>query len=700
MILLRTLRCLLPVLLVAAMTVFAQQDDPTPHSDARLVSERTSIKAGKPFWVGLYITLDKGWHSYWKNPGDSGTPPIIDWELPIGFKAGEIQWPTPGLIRVPPLAAYGYEKEVLLPIRIDPPEELRPGTSISLKGKVDYVVCEEECLPAAAELNLKLPVRNSETVADSRWQEKFEATRLKLPGTAQGWLVNASSNSDEYVLKLRPASRVDLDGTHFFAADPGVINHAAPQSFKRSGDSFEVSVKRSEFASGAADRLRGVLVMPRSSGAPAVELDVPVVNAKPAAASTGEGKLTLTFALASALAGGLILNLMPCVFPVLSLKVLSFVQHGGSDRRRVRTRGLAFVAGLMMSFLAIAGVLLALRAAGRGIGWGFQLQSPLFVAALAMLFFLMALNLLGVFEIGLTLTRLGKFGGTDSYVGSFATGILAVVVSTPCTAPFMGAALGFALAQSGLRAVLIFAALGAGMALPYLVLAMRPSLLNRLPEPGAWMKRLKQFLAFPLFATVIWLAWVLGHQTGINGVAQLLAALLAVASAVWLWRAKHVAARIAGLAIVLVAAAAVVLASGNRARSAVPVSREGSVQWEKYSHDRVAELRSQGRTVFIDFTAAWCITCQVNKRTTLKQDSVEQAFKNRNVALLVADWTNSDPEITKALQAFGRSGVPLYVMYNGNSEPLILPEILTEGLVLNALSSVQSAGIPNSSISE
>jgi thiol:disulfide interchange protein len=700
MILLRTLRCLLPVLLVAAMTVFAQQDDPTPHSDARLVGERTSIEAGKPFWVGLYITLDKGWHSYWKNPGDSGTPPIIDWELPIGFKAEEIQWPTPGLIRVPPLAAYGYEKEVLLPIRIDPPEELRPGTSISLKGKVDYVVCEEECLPAAAELTLKLPVGLSEAVVDDRWQAKFEAARSALPVRAQPWTIEASKAADGYLLRLQPGDRVNLETAHFFAADPGVIDYAAPQEFKRSGDSFEVSVKRSEFASGAADRIRGVLVMPRSSGAPAVELDVPVVNAKPAAASTGESKLTLTFALASALAGGLILNLMPCVFPVLSLKVLSFVQHGGSDRRRVRTHGLAFVAGLMMSFLAIAGVLLALRTAGRGIGWGFQLQSPLFVAALAMLFFLMALNLLGVFEIGLTLTRLGKFGGTDSYVGSFATGILAVVVSTPCTAPFMGAALGFALAQSGLRAVLIFAALGAGMALPYLVLAMRPSLLNRLPQPGAWMKRLKQFLAFPLFATVIWLAWVFGHQTGINGVAQLLAALLAVAIAVWLGRAKHVATRIAGLAIVLVAAAAVVLASGNRARSAVPVSREGPVQWEKYSHDRVAELRSQGRTVFIDFTAAWCITCQVNKRTTLKQDSVEQAFKNRNVALLVADWTNSDPEITKALQAFGRSGVPLYVMYNGNSEPLILPEILTEGLVLNALSSVQSAGIPNSSISE
>jgi thiol:disulfide interchange protein len=406
---------------------------------------------------------------------------------------------------------------------------------------------------------------------------------------------------------------------------------------------------------------------------------------------------TLLFALALAFAGGVILNLMPCVFPVVSLKVLAFVQSAGDDPRRVRRHGLTFAAGVLVAFWALAALLLVLRAAGEEIGWGFQLQSPGFVAAMAFLLFGLALSLAGVVEIGTSLTRVGGTGSAG-YRSSFMNGMLATVVATPCTAPFMGAALGYAMTQSAGAAMLVFTALGAGMAAPYVALSTFPSLLRVLPRPGLWMVRFRQLTAFPLFATVAWLAWVFGHQTGIDGVLRLLLGLTLLALGLWIWgqwvtlsaaeRTKWIA-RTAGAGFI--AGGLALAATSAPAATAAPSSPAEGIAWESYSEARVAEHRAAGRPVFIDFTAAWCLTCKVNERIAFSSNEVQQLVKARNIAMLKADWTSKDPAITRALAAFGRNGVPLYVLYEADpaAQPRLLPEILSPGVLLNAFSKVQ-----------
>jgi len=698
-------------------------DDPSPHSEATLVSEQAAVTPGEPFAVALRLEMEEGWHSYWTNPGASGEPTSIDWSLPDSYETGGLQWPYPHRIEFGSLTSYGYSDEVFLITTVTPPDTLTPGTTATLSGRAEWLICEEICLPAHSDVELTLPV-TEEAPAATEWASDFEAARAKHPKSVGNWSVGAGRGGDRYrlILGAPDGMRPDLEGAYFFPTEKSVLDPGAPQPVTRDGGTYTISLQRSEYAQAPADRLRGVLVAPEgTSWAPdqdvrAMQVDVPVdstlsvADVAGAGSSSAGGGLSLPWALAFALVGGLLLNLMPCVFPVLSVKILGFAEEAGGKARAMRRHGLLFGAGVLVSMWVLAGGLLALRAAGSQIGWGFQLQSPVFIALMTMLFFGIGLNLLGAFEVGTTLMSWGGRMQTAAASGTgnlsaFLTGVLATVVATPCTAPFMGAALGVALTLSAAGALLIFTALGVGMATPYVVLSMTPALLDRLPEPGAWMETLKQAFSFPMFATAIWLVWVFGRQTSNGGVAFLLAGLLLLGVAAWIvhrWSAPQLsrtatlvtrglagAALVGGIAIAVIGAGSAPQTNASAASTDNAPSTEAA--WRSYSPETVESLRAEGRPVFVDFTAAWCLTCQVNKRRVLTAETVQNAFDDKNVALVRADWTNRDPEITKALESHGRSGVPVYVLYAGDgSKPTLLPEVLTEDAVLNALEDLSS----------
>ncbi|PSQ71774.1 MAG: thiol:disulfide interchange protein [Bacteroidetes bacterium QH_2_64_26] len=698
-----------------------EADDPSPHSEATLVSEQTSITPGEPFDVALRLEMEEGWHSYWKNPGASGEPTSIDWALPDGYETGDIQWPYPHRIEFGSLISYGYSDEVFLIVTITPPETLTPGTTATLDGRAEWLICEEICLPAHSDIELSLPVTEGASER-TKWASAFESARAKHPVPVESWSVGAGWEDGTYslILGAPDGRRPDLEGAHFYPSEKSVVDPGASQPVMRNEDTYAISLQQSEYAEAPAERLRGVLVAPegeawdRDGDVRAMRVDVPVDSTLSVADAVGtspssSGGLSLPWALAFALTGGLLLNLMPCVFPVLSVKILGFAEEAG-DTRAMQRHGALFGAGVLVSMWILAGGLLALRAAGSQIGWGFQLQSPIFIALMTMLFFGIGLNLLGAFEVGTTLMNWGGRMQTAASGGgnasAFLTGVLATVVATPCTAPFMGAALGVALTLSAAGALLIFTALGVGMATPYVVLSMTPALLDRLPKPGAWMETLKQAFSFPMFATAIWLVWVFGRQTSNGGVAFLLVGLLLLGVAAWIvhrWSAPQLsrtamwvtrglagAALVGGIAIAVVGAGSAPVEDASAASSETTASSTEQT-WQSYSPDTIESLRAEGRPVFVDFTAAWCLTCQVNKRRVLTTEAVQKAFDEKNVALVRADWTNRDPEITKALESHGRSGVPVYVFYEGDgSEPELLPEVLTEDVILSTLDGASS----------
>ncbi|PQJ33281.1 thiol:disulfide interchange protein [Salinibacter sp. 10B] len=697
-------------------------DDPSPHSEAALVSDVSAIAPGEPFTVALRLRMEKGWHSYWKNPGDSGEPTSVDWAVPEGFAVGDIQWPYPHRVPFGPMTSYGYSDEVVLPFTVTPPETLAPGSRVTLKGEANWLICADICLPAKADVQTTLSV--AEAPRPSPEASVIAKAESKQPRSVDGWTVQAARSSGSYTLALTsPAGHEpSLKGAYFFPAQEEVLDHAAPQPVSRADDTHLITLQQSSYAEEPSDSLRGVVVAPdgetwdAAGEVRALRVNVPVDStlsgidvASMTAASTGGNGLSLPWALAFAFAGGLLLNLMPCVFPVISVKILGFAEQAEEEERTIRTHGTLFGVGVLVSMWVLAGILLAVRAAGSQVGWGFQLQSPTFIALMALLFFGIGLNLLGLFEVG---TRLMSWGGrlqtqtsSDGRLGAFLTGVLATVVATPCTAPFMGAALGVALTLSTTGALLIFTSLGVGMAAPYVGLSMAPRLLKALPKPGAWMESLKQFFAFPMFATAIWLVWVFGQQTGNGGVALLLFGLLLLGMAGWVvhrWSASTlsqpltvVTRGLVTLMVVGAVAAGVIGAGYDRpatASSSDSSSAASSEQWTPFSPQTVQEFRAEGRPVFVDFTAAWCLTCQVNERTVLNTDAVQSAFRKRNVALVKADWTNRDPQITKALESHGRSGVPVYVLYPGDgSGPTLLPEVLTQDIVLNALEKLPSS---------
>jgi thiol:disulfide interchange protein len=658
-----------------------------PLVHAELVGETTSIRPGQTFWVALRQQITPGWHTYWGvNPGDAGEPTRIEWTLPAGFTAGEIAWPYPSRFPVGIAMSYGYEREVVLPIPMTAARDVPSATVITLRGRASWLVCETTCVPEEAPVALRLTVDADAPRPDSRGAPLIAAARRNVP-VASPWPATLAATPESVTLTVaaRGLAPERVAEVWFYPARWGAIAHAAPQRARLEPGRITLEVERGQLPEAADSPLDGVLVV-------AERLDGGVVRQAFAlrAEPRSDKALAALRAVALALAGGLVLNLMPCVLPVLSVKALALVQHAGG-RASLRWHGLAYTAGVLASFAVVAGALLALRAGGEQIGWGFQLQSPVVVTLLAYALFTIALSLSGVLTVSGRFTGAGHaLAGRAGYAGSFFTGALATVAATPCTAPFMGAAVGYAITQPWAVALLIFEALALGLALPFLLLALIPSWRRMLPRPGPWMERLKQALAFPLYASVAWLVWVLSQQTGPTGVVTALAGLVLIGFAAWLYQASREARtswrRVATLVVATLAVGAVALGPVMARVSSAPSAARADA-WEPFSTARLATLRAAGRPVFVNVTAAWCLTCVVNERVALRSPAVSEALARRGVATLKADWTNRDPAITRLLESFGRNGVPLYLLYPARAagEPALLPQILSESAVVDAL---------------
>ena len=704
----------------------------TPHVRAELIAHAPDgVAPGAPVWVGLQITHQPEWHTYWKNAGDSGLPTEMAWTLPAGVSTGEIAWPVPTKIPVGNLANYGYENTVLLPVPLEvstlykPPVALGGGTpAMDIRLKASWLVCRKECIPEEGTFTLPLPLQGSTALHKA----EFDAALAVQPQPlAKAGTIEVDGHNLKVRLEGLPAA-VQGKTLGFFPETPEVIRTAAvsgkdwTQSWQ--GGTWTATLPLADQRSASptvmpvvvalaeADRQAGQPVAwraeapvtgawpagtaPRAEVSPALQAAL-TANAAKATAPAGDApapsSTTFMAALLGALIGGLLLNLMPCVFPILAIKVLGFARQAGNASAH-RKAGLAYTGGVMLSFLALGGGMLALRAAGAGLGWGFQLQSPGVVAALAALFTLIGLNLVGVFEFGRAApSSVCSAQAKHPLANDFLSGVLAVVIASPCTAPFMGVSLGFAIGLPAGQALLLFAALGFGLALPYLVAGFVPAVAYLLPKPGPWMGTLRRLLAFPMFATVAWLVWVLGQQSGIDGAGTLLALLVCLAAIVWALTLRG-RTRVV-IATVLIGFTAVLTATIGRnvlqvvepARLAAASGTAGQ-RWQPWSAERVSELSGAGQPVFIDFTAAWCVTCQYNKKSTLSDAAVLADFDAKKVAMLRADWTRRDPAITAALTALGRSGVPVYVLQAPGKPPVVLTEILGKDEVRAALAAL------------
>jgi len=677
------------------------------------------VAPGKPVWLGLQLSHQPQWHTYWKNAGDSGLPTQLQWTLPAGVSAGAIAWPTPQKINIGTLSNFGYEGTVLLPVPLTIEPGFAPGPlaqNLEVKLAANWLVCKQECVPQEGHFVLQLPLRGSTALhgADFERAQATQPTALAgssqvllgkdvltltvqgLPAAWRGKNINAFIENPEIIETSRspaadgPAQNWAADGSWSARIPYSSLRSESPSQLAwllaRDGSSVrtESPVQGSWPATDAAGGAAGA--SPAGATATQPLTLAPVVDA---------GLGTWGLAMAAALLGGLILNLMPCVFPVLAIKVLAFTKpnEGGQSHR---AQGLAYTAGVVLSFLALGGLMLALRAGGEQLGWGFQLQSPAVLATLALLFTLIGLNLMGLLEVGNLLpANLAALQLRHPLGDAFLSGVLAVAIASPCTAPFMGASLGYAIALPALQALGIFAALGLGLALPYLAASWAPGLAHRLPRPGLWMDTLRRFMAFPMWATVVWLLWVLGHLSGVDGAASLLALLLCLALLVWSLnlpgRSRLV---LASLSVVLGVWLATALGPAifklEESADSVPTAASASAagahgSWQPWVPGRVDAELAAGKPVFVDFTAAWCITCQYNKKTTLSQAAVLADFQAKNVTLLRADWTRRDPAISQALGALGRSGVPVYVLYQPGQTPVVLSEILRESDLRSAL---------------
>lgn len=645
-----------------------------PHVQVELVADTTTLAAGQDATLGIRFIPENGWHVYWRNPGDSGEAPRVSWTLPDGFRAGDIQWPAPERIPVGPLINFGYAGAVLLPVPLAVPSALSVP-AVEVRAHARWLVCNpEECIPGEMPLSLDLAV--GAAPAPSASAPLFAAARRQLPAQPPAtWRLSARAAHEHVLLRVDGFTDSLSQRPVFFPYGREAIEPSAAQEVEASGDGFALTLRRFPQASGTT--LEGVLRVGARAYAIAVPIAVVGFSVQP---------------LLLAVAGGLLLNLMPCVFPVLALKGLALVGLAGEGRRRARAHGLLYGLGVIVSFWVLAGALLALRAAGEQLGWGFQLQSPVVIAGLAALFFWMALILLGVSSLGASIMGVGSsLTAGDGYRSAFFTGVLATIVATPCTAPFMGAALGYALVQPAPVALAVFTSLAVGLAAPYVLLTFIPALMRLLPRPGAWMETLKQLLAFPLLATVVWLVWVASLQGGPSAVLATLSILLLLGFTAWMTaQSTTPIARMAAACAVL---AAVIVAATVMPRASGPDGATG-LAWEPYSPVRVDELVRQGKPVFVDFTAAWCVTCQVNKKLVLETETVAAKMREVGIVPIRADWTRPDADISRALRQFGRDGVPLYVLYSGreNDPPRILPQILTTQIVITELEQLDKRG--------
>jgi thiol:disulfide interchange protein/DsbC/DsbD-like thiol-disulfide interchange protein len=684
-------------LAIGAPTAMALETAATvsPRAAVTLICDTASVAPGQTFRLGLRQKLAPHWHTYWKNSGDAGAPPEIRLSLPEGATAGEIIWPGPDRIPAGPIMSYGYETEIVFPIRVTVPRHAVPGQSFVVNADAEWLVCERECIPESGSFRLDIPISAAPTPAGDVVSAAFAIADARRP-IASPWSARLVTDGDALALTVNGAdlTPTTVKSAYFYPASWGVTDHAAPQPLSIVDGTLTLALTKGQTFNPEA-KADGLLTVTDGGGATRwFEINPSAAGGAAPTASLIES-LPLWQTALFAFLGGLILNLMPCVFPVLAIKATAIAKLSGGALRDVRLAGAFYTLGVLVAFTALAAALLAMRAGGTAVGWGFQFQSPLFVAGMSWLLLAIGLNLSGVFEIGLGITATGQsLAQRSGHGGSFFTGLLAVVVATPCTAPFMGAAIGTALTAPVLICLLIFLAMGLGLAAPYALLGLFPSLARTLPRPGPWMVRLRQAMAFPMYASAAWLVWVLSQQAGDFGVLIALSGALLIALAAWIYGiAQHGTGR--GLVSRGLATAAVVgtfglllqldgaTAPGVAARTQTIAA---SANYEPFSSARLAELRKAGKPVFVNMTAAWCITCLVNERTTLSTDAVQQAFRAAGITYLKGDWTNPDPEIGVYLRSFNRDGLPFYALYPaGGRDPVVLPPVLTEAIVVGEL---------------
>ncbi len=685
---LRLLRLLFLSLFFIGLSVQAQPWKKPEPVQAELVSRFHDAVPGTEFEIGLLLRHDSKWHTYWKSTGDTGLPTRIQWSLPQGWHASEILWPTPAVFKIGDLVNYGYGDEVLLPVRISVPASAKVGSVQDIKAEVSWLMCADQCVPGKASLTLAVQVADKDGGA-TKASTLFEASHTAMPSP----LSDASGVFDPKTHAVRVTFKSTEPFHHFYVfaeGDDSVVVYGAPQSVSRSADKISVTLQGTDELK-AGSQFSGVFAADGGplkagwAGSFSVPLESGTVAAPTVSDDTPQTGLSSWLAVAMAFIGGLILNVMPCVFPVLSLKILSLVQ----DRQRINLplHGVVFTLGVLLTMLVLAGVLIAVKSAGISVGWGFQLQSPIFVASLAVIFAAISVNLLGWFEFSCVRVSGGSY--SNSLLNCFATGVLAVVAASPCTAPFMGAALGYALTASIRESIFVFLALGLGMSLPWLVLSLFPVLTAWMPKPGAWMNVFRKLMAIPMLLTMIWLLWVLSQQVSFTALVLYIAAVISLCVCLFLYGKLQFSLLTAKLPIVLSAACAVLLF----AAASSPLFRQpdAAVQAaDAWSPQAVENALKAGKPVFVDFTASWCVTCQANKIAVLDREDIRKAFKQHGVVFLVADWTNQNPDITQALESFGRSGVPLYILYSPDGKTTVLPELLTKNIVIEALDKLPS----------
>ena len=650
----------------------------TGQSSVTLLTESNQVGGEETLLVGLEFNLSPGWHTYWENPGDSGEGASIKWNLPSGFKASTILWPGPKRIPVEPLMTYGYEDKALLLTEIKSPKEF--SNPIKISAKINWLTCKDICIPQEGQVDMTL-IKGPKVA--NQFTSKLKEVALTVPKNFPS-PYRVSVINEKIFLQFEKEGSRNISEAYFFPKEYGLVNYTADQKLERNDNSFSLELSSAEVQL-KTNTLKGVLKLKVDGIKEFYTLDLPLEK------NTNNPLVTISLltAIIFAFLGGIILNAMPCVFPILSIKILSFIEQSQGSKEKLFHHGLVFSAGVLTTFLAVSALLIFLRASGEAIGWGYQLQSPWVVSLLIYLFVVIGIVFMGNIVLGSSFGNLGTLvQNQKDLTSSFFTGVLAVIVASPCTAPFMGPALGLALLQPGLKSIVIFLALGIGFSLPYLILSIYPQLLSKLPKPGEWMQTLKQIMAFPMWASALWLAWVLSSQVDMQSVFAVLLGALLIALGLWLMEKTQNSASILrrltlifSLGLMIFSIWLLPITSDNNSPNLKNEENAFSVQ-------KLNSLRSEQKMVFLNFTADWCITCKVNEAIALNQDKVKKVLDEKNIIYLKADWTRKDPEIASMLASYGRTGVPLYLLFPSQGDPIILPELLTEDLLLDFLKEI------------
>lgn len=662
---------------------------------AKLISEEKSIQPGHPFWIGIELNMEKGWDTYWINPGDAGFPTNVTWHLPENFHVSSLHWPYPERFTSQSLVGFGYTHSAILLAEVTPPADL-PAHDVTLSADVSWLACKDQCVPGNAHLQLTLPVVNTLPQKDDTVAAQFLKARERLPKPLpqNDESLSFAPHKETLLLNFKlPAKNFDIKDAFFVSETQAIFDHSAPQLLQKEKEGYVLNLKLLDTKKEMPNHVKGVLVLSEkgSDSKQAIQVDAKVSSAS-AAASDHQTHLKFEIALLCAFFGGLILNVMPCVLPVISLKVFSFIKMAQQKRGEILKQGILFTTGVVISFWALSALLLILRASGESIGWGFQLQEPMFVAILILVLFLLGLSLFGLFELGTSLMSMGeKVSSKGSFFkGSFMNGVLATLVATPCTGPLLGPALGLAMVLPPLSSLTIFTVMALGMASPYLIISAFPKLIRFLPKPGNWMIIFKQIMGFFMMATCTWLIWVYVGETDPMALFVLLFTLLLFSMGAWIYgkwanigakkKTRLVATIVSCLILTFGGGMALSTTHAHRQVEQAQVASQG--EWQSFSTEKVNALRKEGKAVFVDFTAKWCLICQANK-VTLHSAEIQKAFHENNVVPLEADWTKKDADITSMLHKLGRSGVPVYVLYPAdiNQPPHILPQTLTKSIV-------------------